>query len=201
MYEIPCFTATAEQIEYANAAIERSLNYKFSNYLEPHSQDGIIGKTWRFFGFLGEVLFADAYELSRPKESFGLNGQDEGIDFIINGYKVDVKTTQLRSVPTSAHQLSFKPNARVVGKANTDYYFFISIHEANSVYTAYFAGGALSKAIREGHIGTAFKKGDKMPYNKVREYDGIALNATEFTPIKITPILQRLPNFQIAKLY
>lgn len=197
MYEIPKFSVTAEQVEYANAAIARSLNYKFSNYLEPHNQDGASGKTWRFFGFLGEVLFADAYGLPRPTESFGLNGQDEGIDFVINGYKIDVKTAQLRSVPTSAKNLSFEPNARVVGKPSTDYYFFISIHEADGVYTAYFAGGAASKAICNGQIGTVFKKGDA----KMRKYDGIALNATDFSPIKITPNLQKLPNFQIVKLY
>ena len=54
-------------------------------------------REFRYTGTLGEVAFADAYGLPRPKRSFGaIDGQDFGKDFSINInnklYSIDIKS-------------------------------------------------------------------------------------------------------------
>ena len=52
------------------------------------------GHLWTkaYHGFLGEIIYADYFELKRPE--FLLGQKDAGYDFIHNGIKVDVKTVK-----------------------------------------------------------------------------------------------------------
>jgi len=45
-------------------------------------------KEQQYAGILGEVMFADLMGLERPKEK----GFDDGIDFVVNGVSIDIKT-------------------------------------------------------------------------------------------------------------
>lgn len=50
-----------------------------------------------FFGYLGEIVYADFYGVSRPRL---LKGKvDKGVDFIVDGKRVQVKTTPKKQPP------------------------------------------------------------------------------------------------------
>jgi hypothetical protein len=206
----PKITATSEQVQYAKEAVMRSLKTNFTDYWNANNEQANAAKTWRLDGFLGEVLFADAYGLPRPTECYGLNGQDEGRDFVVNGANVDVKTTTRRQKPYNAKSLSFMPTLRCIDKESsiTDHYFFISLYEENGVYTAWFAGSISRDALKNRKVGKVYKAGeaiafvgrDGIKYSPPVAKDCIRLDVTELKPVKITPQLEKMNCFECVKL-
>lgn len=208
MYAIPRFEVTNEQVQYAKNALQRSLDsFDYSQYSHTRklSQDDL----YRFFcGFLGEVLFADVYRLPRPKECYGLNGQDNGLDFVLGGENCDVKTSFLRTFPTIATQLSFILSLYTIDKISslTTRYFFIKIVETTKNYFAYFVGSATKQQIKERKIGNVYKKGEAMQTASknglseiVVKNDIMRIDATQLIPTKITSGLEKMPNFELVK--
>jgi hypothetical protein len=206
----PKFTATPEQVQYANEAVARSLKTNFTDYWNAPNEQADAAKSWRFDGFLGEVLFADAYQLPRPTECYGLNGQDEGRDFMLSGANIDVKTTSRRKPPYNAKSLSFMPSLRCIDNSNslTNHYFFISLYEQDGVYTAWFAGSISRADLQNRKVGKEYKTGEKIAfsgrdgisYSAPIAKDCIRLDATELKPVRITPQLEKLFNFQCVQL-
>lgn len=207
MYEIPRFTITTEQVACATAALERSLNsFDYKQAGMPIITAELKDKF--FCGMLAEICFADVYSLVRPKECYGLHGQDKGVDFVLGGENYDVKASLRRANPTAASQLSYILPTCVIDKASslTSRYFFITIVKSQNTYTAYFAGGAMRSEMQKRKIGTEYKKGDVM---KVASKNGISetpvksgqirFDATELMPIKITAGLMKMPNFELLK--
>jgi len=68
-----------------------------------------------FKGYLGEVIFADYFQISRP---VGFVGSKPPYDFFIDGFKVDVKTTNFKTALLSDLKIG---NFKFV----CDYYVFI----------------------------------------------------------------------------
>jgi hypothetical protein len=206
----PKITATPEQVKYALDAVTRSLQTNFNDYWKAQNEQANAAKTWRFDGFLGEVLFADAYGLPRPTECYGLNGQDGGRDFIVNGANVDAKATRRKREPYNAKSLSFMPSVRCIDKADstTQYYFFISLYEELGVYTAWFAGSISRDILQARKAGKLYKAGERIAFegrngithSQPIAKDCIRLDATELKPVKITPELEKMNCFQCVKL-
>jgi hypothetical protein len=201
---VPKFTITDEQVTYAKTALAKSLGVPFSNYWDLENEKANTEKL-RFFGFLGEVAFADAYKLPRPSDCYGFNGQDKGSDFILCGAHIDIKTAPLKVRPKHAEYFTFMPSVRIIDKVDsiTDNYFFVGIYEERGVYTCYFAGSALAKDLKNRKIGKEHRKGEILNFS-TKSYtiqtDCIRLNATQIKPVKITELLLGLPNFEIYKL-
>ncbi len=83
----------------------------------------------QFVGFLGQVVFADYIGVSRPD---GSGGFDDGVDFIINNKKVDLKTMG-RTVPVRDY---FVHNFIGYQKDyDVDFYIFASYNKRTSILT------------------------------------------------------------------
>jgi len=201
---VPKFSITDEQVQYAKNALAKSLDIPFANYWDLEDGKSHTEK-WRFYGFLGEVVFADAYKLPRPTHCYGLNGQDKGSDFVLNGAHIDIKTAPLKVAPKRAEYFTFMPSVRIIDKADsiTDNYFFVGIYEENGVFTCYFAGSATAKDMKNRKVGKEHRKGEILNFatkSYTIQTDCIRLNATQIKPVKITELLTGLPNFEIYKL-
>ena len=197
------FTATTAQIDYAKEALQRSLPAGYKDKFNGNQKDTALNTDLRYRGFLGEVLFADAYGLPRPKECFGIAGQDYGKDFVLGGCNFDVKTVKLKTAPTAARSVSFiLPDSMIdAPKSVTEYYFFIAIVETSGGFDAYLCGSVSAEKIKKRTIGTAYKAGDKLHfgYGAANDFvfhnDCLRLNIGEIVPVKITARIEKLPNF------
>jgi len=116
-YSIPI---TDEQKIHAWTLVEKT------NYGRRGEADGT--KTMQYTGLLGEVCFADIMDLPRPVAK---DGWDGGIDFVIEGKKIDLKTMG-RTVCVTAH---FVNNliASQVRAGQTDIYLFASINTGTGI--------------------------------------------------------------------
>jgi hypothetical protein len=157
---------TEEQKEYARQLVENSIkHHPVSNIWDFHKKDKT--KTLRMTGTIGEVVFADLYELERPKRSFGaIDGQDFGKDFelSIEGItgKFDIKTMHRKSNVFYGNYVLNIP-ARNINRPDsiTDYYYCISLHEENNNTIASVIGYIKKDDIIKGNIGILYKKGTK----------------------------------------
>ena len=118
-------------------------------------------------GTIGEIVFADLYNLPRPERSFGaIDGQDFGKDFtiIVNNKKmnIDVKTMHRKSNIFYKNYVLNIP-ARNIHRPDslTDYYYCISLHENGSQTIASVLGYIKKDDIISGKIGILYKKGAK----------------------------------------
>ena len=92
------FKVSQEQINYANKLVDYSIeNHPVSDIFSNDPGGKARQREFRFTGTLGEIVFADSYDLERPNKSFGaVDGQDYGQDFLLslNGLELsfDIKT-------------------------------------------------------------------------------------------------------------
>lgn len=134
---------TPEQIGYAKKMVAR---YNFGNrgYGDGNARE-------QFVGVLGQTVLADILGQERPT---GQDGFDQGVDFVINGLKVDIKTMS-RTVPVKPHYVH-----NFIGYQKTysvDYYIFASFNTVTNVLSLC---GCISK---EGFFAKAafYEKGEK----------------------------------------
>jgi len=115
------YEITNEQKKYAWSLVSRC------NYGRRGDFDGT--KERQYTGILGEVLFADLCDLTRPQES---TEQDGGIDFIIHGKHIDLKTMG-RTVDVKPY---FTNNliCSQVEQGDTHVYVFASINKTTSTF-------------------------------------------------------------------
>jgi hypothetical protein len=127
---------SVEQTAYARRLVEHSLtHHHVANIWDRAGDKRNHTRLLRHTGSLGEVIFADAYQLSRPGRAFGAqDGQDWGQDFVLSAgegfFSLDVKSMRRQSgilgadyvLNIPASQLH-KPNSR------TTHYFCISFHQ------------------------------------------------------------------------
>jgi len=124
-----------EQVEFAKELVEHSIkHHKISNIWDKDKQKKQETRKYRLIGTLGEIAFADAYQMPRPHRSFGAwDGQDLGMDF---AYQKGEKTISSDVKSMLRKSGRFYPNyvlnipASQLHKENTrtDYYFCISLH-------------------------------------------------------------------------
>jgi hypothetical protein len=146
--------------------VEHSLyNHPVSNIWDKHKKSQT--RRLRYTGTLGEVVFADLYDLPRPVRSFGaLDGQDFGKDFSmsIEGvmHNFDIKTMKRKSHVFYKNYVLNIPARNVHRKDSiTDYYFCINIHEKSDDTIASMIGYIYKKDIIEGRIGILYKAGTR----------------------------------------
>ena len=151
-----------EQKEYARELVAYSLkHHPVSNIWDKTKKEKT--EELRFTGTLGEVVFADTYDLKRPTRSFGaIDGQDYGQDFQLRNGAFDIKTMHRKSNIFYENYVLNIPS-RNVNRADslTDYYFCISLHEKQNTTIASFIGYIKKKNIIEGKTGILYPKGTK----------------------------------------
>ena len=164
----------------------------------------------RFTGTLGEIVFADTYQLPRPNKSFGaIDGQDYGKDFEMkNGTQIrnfDIKTMQRKSAVFYENYVLNIPARNILRKdSQTDCYFCMNIHRKNTLIIASFIGSIDKKDVVAEKIGILYKKGAR----RIRK-DGSYFNFAEdtyeifFKNIKtpfLTERIKKISGFQLHKL-
>lgn len=201
-----------EQIEYANSLVDYSMRFhKVSNIWDNHPDKKEKTRQYRFTGSLGEVVFADTYNLERPNRSFGAyDGQDLGKDFVMKIGNIekayDIKSMQRKTgyfygnyvlnIPSS--QLH-KPNSL------TNYYFCISFHKnTNSELIASFLGFIDKTEIENGNAGILYKAGTtrvradrtNFQFNE----DTYEIDFKDISTPTITDTIKKIDGFKVLKL-
>ena len=157
---------TDEQEKYANELVEYSLaNHPIPNIWDKYKKTKT--KALRITGSLGEIIFADLYQLERPKRSFGaIDGQDYGKDFELilknKEIKFDIKT-MLRKSNIFYKNYVLNIPARNIKRNDsiTDYYYCISLHKSNNQTIASLIGYIKKQDILSNKIGILYKKSAK----------------------------------------
>ncbi|WP_159469124.1 hypothetical protein [Dyadobacter sp. 3J3] len=163
------FYVSEEQKEYASQLVEYSiLNHPVADIFSSDPNGKERQREFRFTGTLGEVVFADSYNLERPKRSFGaIDGQDNGQDFLlnINGKQMscDVKSMGRKNNNFRENYVLNLPKYQMdKDSVVTDYYFCISLHkDFKNKYIASFIGYVSKSEIQNGKIGILYEAGTK----------------------------------------
>ena len=160
---------TDEQKAYARQLVEYSLaHHRVANIWDKADEKKSHTRLLRYTGSLGEVVFADLYQLPRPFRSFGAtDGQDWGQDFVLRTddgfFSLDIKAMKRQTgvlgadyvLNIPASQLH-KPNSR------TTHYFCLSFHQSVQEGTVASLLGFVDKqAVEEGKLGILYKAGTK----------------------------------------
>lgn len=157
-----------EQKEYAIKLVDYSIAHHPVTDIFAHDPDGKRRqREFRYTGTLGEVVFADAYNLPRPQRSFGaIDGQDYGQDFALEineqVFSVDIKSMHRKSNKFRANYVLNIPAYQMHKDFSmTDYYFCISFHECGITTYATFIGFIKKEDVLKGKIGDLFLQGTK----------------------------------------
>lgn len=203
---------TDEQKKYAIELVDYSIAHHPVTDIFANDPDGKKRqREFRYTGSLGEVVFADAYGLPRPKRSFGaVDGQDFGQDFqlTVNGISesIDVKTMHRKNNSFKANYVLNLPSYQVHKSMSlTDNYFCISLHEnAQGVTVATFIGFVSKKAVTDGLTGDLFKAGTK----RIKEdntyftfmRDTYEVMFKDIASPLLTDTIRNLPGFKLMHL-
>ena len=192
------FFVTEEQREYVKKIVEFSIK----NHTVPNVFEEIHQEEYRTTGSMGEVVFADIYNLPRPIKSFGAeDGQDMGEDFILNGKSIDIKTMRRKSENFYADFVCNIPSSQLNKKGSlTDVYCCLSLMNDNDKWRMSVIGFIQKDKILSGEIGTFYPKGsirvkkDKntFPFTE----DTYEIMFSEITPPIITNEIKQLPGFK-----
>lgn len=157
-----------EQKEYAIKLVDYSIKNHPVTDIFAHDPDGKRRqREFRYTGTLGEVVFADVYNLPRPKRSFGaIDGQDYGQDFALKFnaevFSIDIKSMHRKSNRFRANYVLNIPAYQMYKDFSlTDYYFCISFHESENSTYATLIGFIKKEDVLNGKIGDLFTKGTK----------------------------------------
>ena len=159
---------TEEQKEYARKIVEYSIEHHPVTDIFANDPDGKKRQfEFRYTGSLGEIVFADAYDLKRPSRSFGaIDGQDNGQDFMLvinnESFSIDVKTMHRKNNFFLENYVLNIPSYQLHKEFSiTDYYFCISLHDYGAKTYATFLGFIKKSDVLDGTIGDLFVKGTK----------------------------------------
>lgn len=153
---------TPEQTAAADALVQHSIDHhRVGNIWDGHA----AGRTreLRRTGTLGEIVFADAYGLPRPRRSFGAaDGQDHGQDFVLRiaGAErvVDVKSMHRRRASVHPHYVVNLP-AEQVHRAGSRTELYAHVSVSPMAQMALLVGIVPAADIRSGAVGTRFAPG------------------------------------------
>lgn len=201
---------TEEQKKYAKEIVQYSIENHPVTDIFANDPDGKKRQfEFRYTGSLGEVVFADAYQLTRPTRSFGaVDGQDFGQDFRLpyngNLVSIDVKSMHRKSNRFLENYVLNIPGYQINKDISlTDFYFCISLHEYNGKTYASFLGLIDKQKVINGEIGDLFISGttrirqDGTTFRFMRDTYEIMFRHILTPPI--TPFIQSLPGFR--KIY
>lgn len=112
---------SADQMKYASSLVQQ-YNFGMRGYGDGNKREQLTG-------MIGQTVFADLVHLPRPS---GETGFDHGVDFIVNGKRIDIKT-MTRTVPVKPHYVH-----NFIGyqeKYEVDAYVFASYNIKTQVLT------------------------------------------------------------------
>lgn len=155
---------TDEQVEYANQIVDFSiLNHPVTDIFANDPNGKERQREFRFTGSLGEIVFADAYQLPRPTKAFGaIDGQDFGMDFCLSinnkDISFDVKSMSRKNNNFRENYVLNLPKYQMEkDMVFTDCYFCISIHKELNKYIASFIGYIEKDLVHAGKVGILYK--------------------------------------------
>jgi len=205
-FQIP---VSEEQVRYAKTLVEYSLkHHPISNIWDTYKKEKT--EELRFTGSLGEVLFADVYNLERPTRSFGaVDGQDFGKDFQIKyidrSVNYDVKTMHRKTgVFYKNYVLNIPARQLHRPDTQTDNYFCISLHEEKNTPIASFLGFMPKADLLNNKIGILYKKNtvrvraDKTTFRFLN--DTYEVDFQDINSPMISKRIRNFPDFKLAYL-
>lgn len=202
---------TREQKQYAIRLVDYSIEHHPVPDIFASDPDGKRRqREFRYTGSLGEVVFADAYELPRPTRSFGaIDGQDFGQDFILlinqEEYSIDVKSMHRKGNVFLENYVLNIPSYQIhKSKLKTNYYFCMSFHENGEITYATFIGFIKKDDILNGKSGDLFVKETK----RIREdgtsfvfmRDTYEIMFKQIESPLITEKIKKMQGFKLMKL-
>lgn len=162
-------TVTDEQKAYARQLVEYSLaHHRVANIWDKSTDKKINTRILRYTGSLGEVVFADLYQLPRPQRSFGaVNGQDWGQDFVLKTedsfFSLDIKSMKRQSGTLGADYVLNIPASQLHKPGSrTTHYFCLSFHQSERGGTiASLLGFVDKQAVEGGTLGSLYQAGTR----------------------------------------
>ncbi len=206
------FEVLDEQLDYANNLVEYSiLHHPVSDIFKDDPRGSERQREFRLTGTLGEVVFADAYNLIRPARSFGaIDGQDFGQDFIleIDGqkYSFDVKTMSRRNNKFRTNYVLNLPHYQMVKeKTITEFYYCVNLHKNfQNHFIVSLVGYVSKKEILNGVIGILYKAGTKRIKDDgssfVFQRDTYEVDFKDITTPILSDRIKAFSGFQIKRL-
>jgi hypothetical protein len=162
-------TVLEEQKAVARRLVEHSLaHHRVANIWDKEQDRKASTRLLRYTGSLGEVVFADLYQLPRPGRSFGASdGQDWGQDFVLSlgegFFSLDVKSMKRQTGTLAADYVLNIPASQLhKPDSRTTHYFCLSFHQsADHLTIASLLGFVDKQAVEEGRLGTLYKAGTR----------------------------------------
>ncbi|TDE17575.1 hypothetical protein [Dyadobacter psychrotolerans] len=197
---------------FARQLVEHSLrHHHVSNIWDKQQTELSKTRMMRFTGTLGEIVFADAYHLSRPAKSFGAtDGQDWGQDFIIpapeQNFSVDIKSMKRLSGNLAADYVLNIPSSQLhKPNSKTSHYFCISFHQSETEGAVASLLGFIDKlALEKGEVGQLYKAGTKRIRGDKTAFtfhqDTYEILFKDINPPVVTPHIKALNGFKICQL-
>lgn len=197
------FEITDEQLAYVKDIVEYSIaNHKIKDIFEKQYQ-----YKYRTTGSLGEVCFADIYNLPRPTKSYGaIDGQDMGKDFVLNDKVIDVKSQERQNEYLYDNYVLNVPVSQLEKEGSeTEYYCHISISQNNGKWRAAVIGYVHKDEILSGKIGKRYNSGasrqraNKTGFNLTSDIYEVPF--ADLNPPIITDLMRELPGFRKITIY
>ena len=200
-----------EQIALANGLVDYSLlHHPIEDIFAKDPNGKTRQREFRFTGKLGEIVFADAYDLPRPTKSFGaVGGQDFGQDFALEvsgaRHSFDVKSMSRKNNSFRTNYVLNLP-AYQMKKSSviTDFYFCISIHQLAHKKIASFLGYVSKSEIEAGKIGILYKSGTQRIKDDgdsfIFQRDTYEIDFKDITTPFLNDKIRKMTGFQINRL-
>ena len=192
------FEITEEQIQYVKSLVE----YSIVNHTVQDIFDKKFQYEYRTTGTMGEVAFADVYQLPRPKRSFGADdGQDMGKDFILNDKVIDTKSMRRQSEVFYKNYVLNIPSSQLNKRGSlTDIYCCMSIANLHGVWRVAIIGFVEKNKLINKQIGTLYPKGTVRTKGNNKTFvfqeDTYEVLFSELTQPLITEEIKQLPGFK-----
>lgn len=197
---------TEEQKDYAKKLVQSSMAHDFSpDYFKRYPDGKQIAQRKRFVGTLGEVLFADVYNLPRPTISYdSFNVAEYGHNFILRldgvVYSLNVITVS-RENSVLYDNYVFRIASYQLNKdfSRMDFYYPIMLHEQDGVTIATFVGLIKKDSVVSGEIGELCVTGTRrgvLTYS----YDTHEILCKELARPLLTNRIRNVLGFKILRL-
>ena len=205
---------TEEQKRYAKKLVESSMIQDFEPTRFRFNPDGKkMVERERYRGTLGEVVYADTYELPRPKFANGsFDAKEYGQKFLlanITQYIVCPKTTTIKTLQRDDN-VFYDNNVLRITKDDlsaeyyySDYYGCICFHEDDETTIATFVGLINKESVMNGEIGNICLRGTR----RTRKDCAIVIESNDTYEIMLKEIdrpiltnrIKNLPGFEILR--
>jgi hypothetical protein len=202
---------TPQQLEWAEQLVAYSIeNHPIPDIFARDPDGKKRQRDFRRTGTLGEIVFADAYQLPRPTRSFGaIDGQDFGQDFVLTLHDApksfDIKTMARKNNHFRSNYVLNLPAYQMQRPTVvTDNYFCISIHQHGNQWIASFLGDVAKSDIETGKIGKRYAAGTTRVKDDggtfIFQRDTYEVDFQDISSPMMTTYIETLDGFDFKKL-